>query len=406
MRNSDMTQAGAERGISRRGLIGRAAALTGTAVAGPALLPGGAGMGPIAQAIASGVAAVEARPVTLDDLSLTPAAIGSPLSAGFTWGFIDDRITNPGGNPGVGHGNPNGGWGAPSTYLRVYFNAGGSVATLPNSIDQNTVGPLGTPVPLFNGQTYAGPSPYVQVSGPAPEGPSSDPYHWVMSATGADGSSILYRYSSQHARAIEQSPGGAPIMDLTYDFFPYAMLLHGPTGAYFPYFSQQAFIHGTFNGNQVSFLGGTDRLFAATTNFTIPGELFLGLFFSGQHPDGKIEWGFVGWVQQTDGRQRGTGWYVRQKGAGNYEIVTSTQVELLDATWGLQQNTGVPVFTSASWAFADKIIDYQAQWAFLVGQGTRTNTTGVWSERHSSPNFVHSLTFSESHATPSQVGLG
>jgi hypothetical protein len=391
--------------ISRRALIGRTAALSGAAVAGPGLLPNMFSMGPVAQAIAAGTTAVEASPVTLDDLSLTPAAFGSSLSAGFTWGFIDNMIGNGGGNPFGGQGNAHNGWGPPTTYLRVYFNAGGNVATIPISIDQNTAGPLGAPIPLFNGQTYAGPSPYVQVSGPAPEGPSSDPYHWEMAATGANGSSILYRYSSQHARAIEQGPGGAPIMDLTYDFFPFAMKLHGPTGAFFPYFSQMARVHGTFNGNPVSFLGGTDRLYAATTNFMIPGELFLGLFFAGQHPDGKIEWGFVGWIEQTDGSQRGTGWYIREKGGGNYEIVTADQVELLNATWGAQQGTGIPVFTSASWAFENKIIDYQADWAFLPGQGTRSNTTGIWRERHSSPTFVHSLTFSESHATPAQVGL-
>src|SRR5262245_50993719 len=100
----DATMVGTNERMSRRSLIGRSAAVAGTAVAGSALMPGSKLLAP-ARALAAGES-LELITLTPSDLSLAPERFagsgpGGTMASGWVWGFIQDNPTNPNAKPPI-----------------------------------------------------------------------------------------------------------------------------------------------------------------------------------------------------------------------------------------------------------------------------------------------------------------
>src|SRR5262245_22370962 len=421
MHTADPTGIGTNERMSRRSLIGRSAALAGTAVAGSAMVPGSKLLAP-ARALAAGET-LELIKLDTTDMSLTPnrfaaSGPGGALGSGWVWGFIQD-------NPTSRHAKP------PIYIYRNYTAAaspGKRISVMSDDIHGYATG-------LFCDRlTGASAAPYTTVSGD-PTGLTSDPTTYQFGVSGPTG--YQYNFSSKHTRAREGS-----VLDVTFDHFPYALCVNpasvAGSGAFkiSPWFVQFGVAEGKYNGKKVRFLGCTERLFAgAFAQLGDPSQFFAGGYFVGEHPDGSHESAFILLLFKDLGGTNGNvqlvdsmAFYVKERGRSHddhhghghhnghdkqkppkLEVVTSRDVhgeihyEKLD--W-----TDAPVISRAKSRFGGKDIDFRPRWGFnggdtCVGPPSQSvgQSYGPWREKHSSGNFKLNLTYSESTATSSRV---
>lgn len=319
---------------------------------------------------------VEAVKLTSEDLSLTPPRLETngeptPLATGYNYCTWQEDPNQP-----------------PIQYLRSFngeilksggFIRLGETPVSPHSVlsHNKKIYPVGSPLQ------------YEEVKGD-PEGLTDDLVTYEQRAADPK---LLYRYSSKQARIVE-----GDVMDWTFDYLPYAMVVNenGPLGV--PYICQQAIISGTYEGRKVSFLGAWDRIYRSTTMEATYGKLFKYLNFIGIQPNGCREWG----IAMIFGN-KGVGFYCKD----GEEPVVSTNVEF-QATWAplAYLGDGTVTFTKATFSFAGKVIHYEAKYAYrgwdeesilsLRKHGYNL-TSGAWYEGSTPYNHEKSFTFAESH---------
>lgn len=319
---------------------------------------------------------IEAVKLTSEDLSLTPPRFAvdgesSPLATGYTWCTWQENPDMP-----------------PTHYLRSFdgekLKSGGIIRLGETPVAPHTV-------LSHNREIYAvgRPLQYVEVNGD-PEGQTNDSVTYEQRGTHPK---FLYRWSSKHARLIE-----ADILDLTFDYLPYALVVNENGALGVPYISQQAIINGTYEGRKVSFLGGWDRIFKSTTMEATYGKLFIYINWIGIHPNGCREWG----VAMRFG-ERNIGFYCKD----GEQPVVSNDVQI-DATWERVPylNDGTVAFTRATFSFAGKMINYRAKWGYRgwdeesilsLRKNGYSLTSGVWYEGSTPCEFEKTFTFAESH---------
>ena len=267
--------------ISRRSLIGRAAAVVGTTAAGSMLLPRAPGLlAPAAEALASGMP-LEVIELTPDDLSLAPQRFsgmgsGGVLALGFNWGFMQDNPSAP--NAPV-----------PIRHFRDFTAAaarGKVFSRLSNEV-------TGHATPLHCSRlTGSSPAPYMTVQGD-PTGMTNDSVTYEASFPGATG--YQYNWSTKHTKIVESD-----VLDVTLDHFPWALCVNPSSVssnafAVSPWFVQFGVAHGIYDGKPVRYLGGTERLFANGLQAIAsdPDLFFAGAYFVGELSDGSHEAAFV-----------------------------------------------------------------------------------------------------------------
>lgn len=195
---------------------------------------------------------------------------------------------------------------------------------------------------------------------------------------------------SEHTAHIRE----ADILDLHYEYFPYAMLVNenGPLGA--GYIHQHALVTGMYEGKKVRMLGGWDRVFGSF-KFCEEGVLFAGMTFAGIKEDGCREWGFV-----AKAGRRGIGFFCRD----GEEPVTSTAVTM-EADWKevpyIKEGRKVYIYDEAVFSFEGIEIHYHARWGF-VGQDFETHkesslsdSSGEWYEGKTPYGFKDRFVFAE-----------
>lgn len=319
---------------------------------------------------------VEAVKLTSEDLSLTPARFAVdgkpvPLATGYVWATWQEDPDMP-----------------PIHYLRSFdgekLKSGGFVRLGDSPVSPHIV--LSHNKNIF---PVGNPLLYTEVKGD-PEGLTDDPVTYEQRATDPK---LLHRYSSKHAHIVE-----ANLMDLTFDYLPYAMVVNENGALGCPYIQQQAIITGTYEGKKVSFLGGWDRMFRLTAMQASYGQLFFGIVCSGIRSDGCREWGCA----MIFGK-KSIGFYCKD----GEEPVVSSDVKF-KATWEplTYLGDGTVTFTKATFSFAGKVIHYEAKWGYRgwdeesilsLRKPGYCMTSGTWYEGSTPYRFEKSFTFGESH---------
>lgn len=185
------------------------------------------------------------------------------------------------------------------------------------------------------------------------------------------------------------------ILDLHYEYFPYAMLVNENGALGSNYIHQHALIRGTYEGKEVRMLGGWDRTYGGFTSLE-QGNLFAGMSFAGIRENGCRESGFVAKVGN-----RGIGFFYRD----GEEPVVSSEVTM-EATWKLVpyvKGRKLYVYDEAVFRFGGKEIHYHAKWGF-IGQNyaiheesSMSQSSGKWYEGQTPYKFKDSFVFAECH---------
>jgi hypothetical protein len=395
-----------ERGLSRRALLGRAAALAGTAVTGSILLPGASRLTPLAQALAAGqdLALITLTP---SDLSLAPerfAASGpaGQLALGFVWGFMQQHPNRP--NAPV-----------PIRHIRTFTpvaSAGKAFARLSPDV-------TGIETGLHCGElTGAGPAPYTTLTGD-PTGLTNDPFTYQVLVDGPHG--YRYNWSTNYTKIVESN-----VLDVTVRHLPFGLCVNPVSVAgsnafpISPWFVHFGIAEGTYAGRSVRYLAGTERLFAGgvAASFGNPSAFFIGGYFIGERSNGSLECAFVMNLFQDNGGTASVtdtlAFYIKTHPRSHepLEVITSRNVHG-EITFKQLNWANSPVVTRAIYQFAGKEIVFEPRWGF-TGQDTCPGSTpqpipgdsyGPWREIHSNDNFRLNLTYHESTCTSSQVSF-
>jgi len=172
----------------------------------------------------------------------------------------------------------------PILVLRL-FDPDGNTHDLFHS--ENAPGMFGTPTPLSAaGEVFSGTPDrvYGRIEGD-PDGLGL-PGEWTYE-TSADSPRMLYRAGTQGMRVIE-----ADVLDVTAEYLPLATAVN-PPGVFAPYFTWSAEFSGTYRGEEVRFMGGSDRFYSreAIADLIASPEPYSAFVFSGVGSDGRREWG-------------------------------------------------------------------------------------------------------------------
>jgi len=326
---------------------------------------------------ASEIPEAEVIRLTSDDISLMPKRFNidgksAPLATGYVWCTFQDDPDLP-----------------PIHFLRSFdkdkFKSGGIIRLGDSPVHPHTV-------LEYNKEMYkVGDSvEYTKVKGVS-SGLNNDNTIYEQRISNPR---LLHQYSTKQARIVE-----ADVLDLTYDYLPYALVVHGSGALGVPYMQQCAIINGTYKGKKVSFLGGWDRMFRSTVMQATYGQLFAGIVFIGITPDGCREWGSVMMFGS-----RGFGYYCKD----NEEPVVSTDVKMENATWEPLSylDDGTVTFTKATFRLANKEIHYDAKWGYRgwdeesilsLRKNGYSLSSGSWYEGFTPYKHEKTFTFAESH---------